>query len=256
MNETDLDTYAPPRKFHFEWVFPIFFRPRRTLKEVTKQETGVWQTPLLILSILAVLAMIMAAGPRQTAAQMGTAILPPNFQYYTPEQQQQFMDAISQAQGPMFMIVFPAVSALIGLWLSWFILGSVLHLVMTLSGSRSSNTASLNLAAWASMPFGVRYIVQSIYYLSTGNLIRATGIAGFVAPEATFLAALLTLVDIYLIWQVILLLLGARPLSGLSRGKAVLAVFASVLIVLGLQALPGFLSAQLGDLSVVRPFMF
>ncbi len=255
MNETENDNYIPPRKFHFEWVFPLFFHPRRTLNEVAQQKNGVWHTPLLILSVLAVLAMILAGGPRQTAAQMGS-ILPSNFQYYTPEQQQQFMDAISQAQGPLFMVVFPAVSALIGVWLSWFLLGSVLHLVMTLNGSRSTNTGALNLAGWASLPFAVRYIVQGIYYLATGSLIRSPGISGFAAPEATFLSALLALVDIYLVWQVALLLTGARPLSGLSRGKAVLSVFVSVLIVLALEALPGFLSSQLGDLSVIRPFLF
>jgi hypothetical protein len=141
-------------------------------------------------------------------------------------------------------------------WLGWFILGSVLHLVMTLSGSRSSNTASLNLTAWASLPFGLRYIVQGIYYIASGSLIRGPGLSGFAAPEATFLAAFLALVDIYLVWQIALLLVGARPLSGLARGKAVLAVFISVLIVLALESLPGFLSAQMGDLSVVRPFLF
>ena len=61
MNENELDSYAPPRKLHFEWVLPLFFRPGRTLKEVTRQENGVWHTPLLILSILVVLAMIRAS---------------------------------------------------------------------------------------------------------------------------------------------------------------------------------------------------
>jgi hypothetical protein len=261
MTDTDLDTSMDlqPRRLHFEWVLPLFLHPRRTLEQVRKQENGVWLAPLLVLSALAIIAMICAGGPRQLAAEMGTN-LPPNFQWYTPEQQQQFLDAMANARGPFFMIVLPAASALIGIWLSWFLLGSILHLALTMSGSRSSSTASLNLTAWASLPFGVMYIVQAIYYLNANVTIRSPGVSGFIPADATgflaFIGAMAALLTIYLLWQVILLLAGVVPMTGLKRSKAWFATLLTVFIVLLLQALPGFLSAQLGGLSIIRPFMF
>lgn len=258
-NDLELNDDLPPRRLHFEWLLPLFFSPRRTLEQVRKQDHGVWLLPLLVISLLAVIAMICAGGPRQLAAETGTN-LPPNFLYYTPEQQQQFLDAMANARGPFFMIVLPAMMALIGIWLSWFLLGSILHLALTMSGSRSSSTASLNLTAWASLPFGIMYIVQAIYFLNANTLIRSPGLSGFVAADTrgieAYFGSVLALVTLYLLWQVALLLVGVRGISGLARGKAWFATLVSVVLVLLLQALPGFLLGQLGELSIIRPFMF
>ena len=88
----------------------------------------------------------------------------------TPEQQQQYMDAQSSMNGPATIYVFPAIGALAGLWLSWFLLGAFLHLVMTMLGGRGTNTSAFNIAAWASLPFAIRMIVQIIFMLTNKQL--------------------------------------------------------------------------------------
>ena len=122
-----------PRRVHFEWLLPTFFRPRRTLTTISEQSHAVWITPLLVLSVLAIVAVLAASPVRQLAAQMGSEI-PPNFEWWSPEQQQQFMEAQANSSGPMFTIVFPALGAVLGLWVSWFLLGSMIAGMAGLAG--------------------------------------------------------------------------------------------------------------------------
>ena len=137
--------------------------------------------------------------------------------------------------------------------------GGILHLAMTMLGSRSSTTTAFNLVSWASMPFAIRLVVQSIAMLVTKTLISSPGLSGFMAADASgvlgYARIVLTLVDIYLIWQLVLLVIGAS-VTGLSRAKAFLGVLVVMLLVLVLAALPGFGMAQLSGLSVNQPFIF
>lgn len=257
--ETTVDENGKSRRLHFEWVLPLFFRPVRTLKTIVAKDTAVWHTPLLILSLLAILVVLVGA-PMRTAQLSQVGELPPDFQYWTPEQQEEYLASQAGKAGPMFVYLFPILSSLTGIWLSWFLLGSILHLALTLSGSRSSNTQALNLVGWAGLPFALRYIVQAIAMLTTKQMIDAPGLSGFVAADAegftAFWRILLAFVDIYLIWQLVLLMIGSLPLTGLSRGKAWTAVLVSVLLMLALQAVPGYIGSLLSGLELTRGFFF
>jgi hypothetical protein len=143
--------------------------------------------------------------------------------------------------------------------LTWFLTGSILHLILTLSGSRSSNTSALNVVGWASLPFGLRALLQGIVVLISKTPINAAGLSGFVGSEsagAAFLGPLLALVDIFLIWHFILLLVAVRPLSKLPRARAWLAVVFTLVIMLALQALPGFIANKMSGLSGTGSYFF
>lgn len=169
------------------------------------------------------------------------------------------MQAQASASGPVQTYVFPAIGALAGVWVSWFALGAVLHLALTMLGSRGTSTSAFNLTAWASLPFALRSLVQLGAMLFGKTLINSGGLSGFVAADAQggllYARLLLAAVDLYLIWQIVLLWIGARA-SGLPRGKALLGVLASVLLLVGLGALLRFLVAQLAGLSTNGLFFF
>jgi hypothetical protein len=260
MAETELDVLAPQaeRRMHFDWLLPLFFRPGRTLSAAVKQERGVWLLPLLVVTLLIIIS-VLAAGPARVLAAQTGGTLPLDFQYWSPDQQAQYMQAQQNSASPLFISVFPALGAVLGLWVTWFLLGSILHLGLTLIGSRSSNTAALNLAGWASLPLGVRYLVQTAAVLASGLLVKNAGLSGFIAADAKgfdiFLRAVLALVDIYWIWQTILLMVGSAPMSGLKPAKSALATLLVAVLVLALAALPGFLGAQLSGLSGAGSFL-
>ena len=240
------------------WLFGILARPLSTLRAIVAEDKGNWQLPLILLTLLA-LGSVFAAGPlRIQAAQANPPELPESFQWMSPEQQEQYLAAQASAYGSTQTYVFPAVGGVLGVWVGFLVLGGLLHLILTMLGSRSSSTTAYNLVGWASVPLILRQIVRIVYMLSAHRLISTPGLTGFVAADvqgaAAFGRVLLGLVDIYLIWQVILLWLGASVSGGLSRRRAFSGVLIAVLLFLALSALPAFFGAQLSGLESDRPF--
>lgn len=248
------------RRKQFEWLWTTFIRPRKAMHEIACEERSVWLIPMLILTVLTLVSALVA-GPLRKQAALNAPFEPPeSFQWMTPEQQEQYMQAQQSGADPVRTHVFPAIGALASLWFNWFLLGSVLHLVLTMLGSRGTNTTIYNLTAWASLPFAVRIIVQIIAMLTNKQLLAAPGISGFVTTDGAnvmaFIRIMLSMVDIYLIWQIILLWIGASSTSGLTPGKAFSGVLISVVLLLAIASIPGFLMLQFGGLSVTRPFFF
>ena len=113
--------------------------------------------------------------------------------------------------------------------------------------------SALNIVAWASLPFAFRDILRILFMLSAGQVIASPGLSGF-AAGAGFLSQILSRTDIFLIWSVILLVIGFGVADGLSRSKALAGVVIVMLIVLMAQAALGALSSGLGGTVVQRPF--
>jgi len=257
--ETVINNRKKPRALHFEWMLPLFLRPARTLKTIVERDHPVWLAPMLILSVLAILLVLVGA-PISTEQAQQVGELPPDFQYWGPQQQEEYLASQGNKANPIFIYLFPALGSLIGIWLSWFLLGSILHLALTLSGSRGSSGQAINLVAWASLPIALRSIVQAIAIPANHQLIQSAGVSGFISAEAegfaAFLRILLGFVDIYWIGQVMLLMIGSLPLTGLARGKAWTAVLVSAVLLLILQSVPGYVASLLGGLSLTRGFFF
>jgi hypothetical protein len=258
MTETELVQTESPGRFQFAWVSQALFRPRGAFAKITAQNRGVWLTPLLILTLTTLLRVGVAGWVRQNFAIAGEMPLPPDFQYYSPEQQAQFMQAMQSTQGPVFIYVFPAISGLLTVWLGWLLVGGLLHLVLTMLGGRGDTMAAINLVAWASLPFALRDLVRVAALVVSRQSISSPGLAGFAPAELSgfmaYLAAWLPVIDIYLIWHMALLVVGVRSASSLSRGKAIGGPVVTVLLVLALWALVSFFVARLGSLTVIRPF--
>ncbi|HEY3475582.1 MAG TPA: hypothetical protein VGK56_13305, partial [Anaerolineales bacterium] len=99
----------------------------------------------------------------------------------------------------------------------------------------------------------VRDLLRIVFMLSTGHTITSPGLSGFVITPG-FLAQLLSRLDIFLIWHLLLLIIGLGIADNLSRGKAVAGVVAVMLLVLLAQAGLGALTSGFGGLAVQRPF--
>jgi hypothetical protein len=256
---TEIKEKQKKNPLHFEWILPVIFQPRKTIEKITSQEKSVWLTPLLVVSVLIILAALVAGPIKRNIIQMGLNT-PENFQYYTAEQQAQFQSAQANRTSPLFLYVFPAVTSLAGLWVSWFLLSSLMHLSLTLAGSRAQNVRSYNLAAWSLLPLGVRHLVQIVAMIATKTVVSNPGLSGFITGDlkgfTAFTAALLGVIDIYFIWQIILLLLGVCPLSSLKRSQAWAATGVSLVILMLLLSLPGFLSHALSGLTTSSSFFF
>jgi hypothetical protein len=251
----EIDFPEPPkRNLRLDWIPAVFLRPGRALREIVAVDSPSWLAPILLLSLLALAYTLVSAPLRIQAVLSQPPEIPADFQYWSPEVQQKYMESNTPNTGVLRMYGLPGLGALFSVWAGWFLLAAVLHLALTLSGGRGSRAADFNLAAWASLPLAVRWLVQIAAMLATNQLILHPGLSGFI--NQAYLAGIAGLVDIYLCWQFALLVVGASAGSGITRAKAFWAVLVSQLIVLALSALPGYLLSSLSSLSVDRPFFF
>ncbi len=240
------------------WLWAILLRPRQALLEITGAEKPNWLTPMLVLSATATLAVLASGFVRRAAALMGEIPLPPDFQWYTPEQQAQYFQAAQSTSGPVFLFVLPLLAALLKLWLGWLVVAGLLHLGLTLLGGRGAGLSALNLTAWASLPFALRDVLRAVVVFASQKLIQSPGLAGF-APAgdgfgAAFLAALLAMLDIFLLWHLALLILGARHYTGLSSARVSGMALLARLLPMALFALAMAGLNQLSSLTFIRPF--
>lgn len=246
------------RNWRFDLIIPLFFHPRATLARVAADSHANWRTPILLLALAAVLRALVD-GWIKSLVQGGEIALPPGFEYYTPEQMAQFQQAATATNNNLFNYVLPAIGALLGIVAVWLVMGWLLHLVLTLLGGRSTSQAVLNMAAWASLPLLLRFGVQIVSMLVTRTVITAPGLSGFAPSGAgfsvTLFGSMLTQVDIYLVWQTILLVIGARLVSQLSAVKCWAAVLGMLVLVMALRALPATVLAQFDDLTIIQPFL-
>jgi hypothetical protein len=257
-NQIDLFPLDIRRRWRFDWVLGALFRPRQSFNQIANSAEGVWLTPIAILIVTALLHVLISGSIKHTAAQSGQIVYPPGYEWYSPEQQAQFQQALAATSGPLFVYVLPAVLAVIGVFAAWLVVGWLLHLVLTLFGGRGTGGQVLNVAAWAALPFALRHGVRILAMISSQQLISHPGLSGFAPPagEAAglYLAALLAMVDVYLIWSIVLLVAGVQISDRLPALKAATAVLVTVTALVLLKATPTLLTARLSDLTIIRPF--
>lgn len=243
----------PVRRFDVSRLFSTLTRPRRAFTEMVAESRSTWLMPMLVLTVTAILVVVVAGYLKSRAAMMGEVQLPPDWQYWTPDMQDNYMRAQQATQGATFVYIIPLVGALTALWLGWVLVAGLLHLGSTLLGGRGSMQGALNIVAWASLPFAIRDLLRVVYMLSAGHAIASPGLSGF-TTSAGFLTQLLARIDIFVIWYIILLVIGFAIADGLTRGKAAVGVVVVMLLVLMAQAGLGSLTSGLGGSAVQRPF--
>ena len=242
----------PVRRFDIPRAFAVLFHPRATFTEMASEARATWSTPMLLLTITAILAVVAAGYLRTQAAMMGEITLPPDWDWWTPEMQKNYMQAQQATQGPVFMYVMPLVGSLTGLWLGWLVLAALLHLGSTLLGGRGSMQNALNLVAWASLPFALRDILRIVFMLIVSRPISSPGLSAF--ASSSFLSQVLARTDIFLLWNIILLIIGFAVVDGLSKGKSFANVFIVIVLVLLAQAGLSTLGSSIGGSAIQRPF--
>jgi hypothetical protein len=245
MSEVAVDTKSTSR-FDFSRLFKILLRPREVFQSIAAEARPTWRTPMLAWSLTTILVVILGGYMKINAAQTGEVALPPDWQYWSPDMQDNYMQAQQTAQSPVLVYVLPLTGALIGLWLGWLILAGLLHLGSTLLGGRGAMSSALNVAAWAGVPLIVRDVLRTIFVLVAGRAIQSAGLSGFVTGVG-MVAQLLARLDLFLIWNIILLVIGIQVADSLPKGKAIAGVLIVMFILLLAQAGMAALGANLGS---------
>ena len=253
MLENTTSITPPSRSVDFGRAFNLLLHPRNEMAKLVGNEKASWLTPMLVLSVALFLRVLVSGYMQAHAAALGEITFPPDWQYWTPEMQNNYMQAIQTTQGPAFVYVIPIVSGLIKLWVGWVLLAGLFHLLSTLLGGRGSMRSALNVVAWASLPFAVRDLLRVVFMLIVGHPISSPGLSGF-GGSSVFVAQLLANLDLFFLWHAFLLAVGTSLVDSLPVRKAALAVSIVLVISLLAQAGLGSLGAGMSGFMVNRPF--
>lgn len=250
---TQINETKSTGKIQFSRILEILFQPKRTLGLIAEETRSSWGMPMLTLSISTILGIIVSGYLNARAAMLGEMPLPRDWEWWTPDMQNNYMQAQQSMQGPVFTYVIPLVGALLGLWLGWLILGGLLHLGSTVFGGRGSMQSALTMTAWASLPFLVRDVLRIIFMLVAGHSIQSPGLSGFI-ENSPFIAQVLSRVDLFFLWCLFLLVIGFGISDSLTRPKAFANVLIVSLLLLAIQAGIGAALSGASGLAIQRPF--
>jgi len=253
MSET-IEPSKPLRRFDVAHLISIGTKPGRTFSDLASNGRGAWLTPMLALTLTAILVVLISGIMKARAASLAEIQLPPDWQYWTPEMQDNYRQAQQSTQGPLFIYILPMLGSLFNLWVGWFIFSGLLHLASTILGGRGSLRGTLTVVAWGSVPYLLRDALRILFILITGSAIASPGLSGF-AGDSGFLSSLLARTDIFLVWYLVLLGMGVAVSEGLPRGKAFAGVIFLVVVVLLIQAGIGALGSGVGLSSLPHPYV-
>ncbi len=243
----------------FKWLGAFWFKPGATFLKIIAADGKTWWLPLVLLSILQLVKNLVEISARKAAALMATPALPQGMQSITPDQQGQINQSVNYQSGIFFTFFLPLLLGLAGIWIVWLILSSILHISLTMGGSRSGSGTTFNITAWASLPIALRLIIQIIGVLVSHSLISHPGFSGFITIQgrATLIfSTLLGMVDLFFLLQLVYLIIGTAHLGGVTKGKAVATVVISLGLTMLLSAIPAFVSYSISGMNITRPFFF
>ena len=250
---------------HLLWGMIV--RPRATLEVLREREGRAWWGPALLAVLMAVLPVVVAAPLTDRQTREAVRAAQEQWEAEVPAgDEAQMEQAMSVAASPLITVVFPAVGGVVGQVVGWLAWAGALYLAGMALGGRSTFGHMFRMVVWTWLPYVLRGLLQTVYILASGQLIANPGLSGLVRdsravgemvlapprPGQMFLAALLSKVDLFWIWNLVLLVIGVTVFTRLPRRKAVLVTLGVWLLLTAVSLLPalvGGLFAQQAGIS-------
>lgn len=163
--------------------------------------------------------------------------------------------------GSSAMDILKTVGTIVSQPLTWLLWGGALYLASVFLGRSSGFKPMFQLAVWAWLPYAVRGLVQTVYIWITGQEIINKGFAGYVidnstsqiitpGPEKLALASILGRIDVFMVWNLALLVIGLMAFTKLPRRKAITAIAVIWLVFALLSVVPAILGGMFSSLTM------
>jgi len=217
------------------FVFTIF-KPLKAFR-IVKEKWGFkiyWFTALLILIITVVSSYVIGPKMQEYLLESQIQTMRENFpeMEISEEQIKQFSGI--GAFTNIMMIVSPIVGSIIG----WLFIALIYWGLILVFGGESNYNKTFTLVIISSVPILISKLVNTFYTLYTGKLIIHQGLSGLVASgkilsdAANPIYLILSRIDIFILWGLILLILGFVISCKMKVWKSALTVL--IVLILGL----------------------
>ena len=136
--------------------------------------------------------------------------------------------------------------------LGWIARAGFIHFTSAALGGTSNWPATFATLVWSMLPFFLRDLLQAAFVMINGRLIEHQGLAFLVASgdwladSRSVLYALLSSIDPFYLWHIVLLSVAITVATKISRGKATALAIIVCALFLGLKMIPVAISAAVG----------
>lgn len=246
-------------------VLMVLVRPRLAFRRLADGQRKVW---------LAALALLIAATLIQVTVSIPHAI---ELQNKVLREQGLIVDGEDDggrgeepgegvAQGPILSeetqktletaaVISAYVFGPLGLVATALFVAALLLVASKALGGEGTYAPAFSMYVMATMPGAVRALIQSAYAAVTGKWIQNQGLSALVATESSVMAptplyALLSVIDIYFIWQLVLLALGLTVVLQVPKRRALIIVAAYAVLTFVVTVVPVVISSALTPAAI------
>jgi hypothetical protein len=229
----------------WQLLVSIIDRPAVTMSYVGKKPGWAWVMPaLLVLVGLVVFSVVTAPLTSELAlrqAQQQVANLP-------PQQAEQAAAQVERFTSPSMMAAFSIIGGLVALAVTWLLGAGVLYFLGLVAGGEANFAQSFAILVWSWLPYALRNLVLAAYVAYSGQLI-SQGLSFLVATgdqakdTANWLYSLLSQIDLFYLWHLILVIVGLAAVGRLSKTKATIVGLVYLAATTALSLVPVFIGS-------------
>jgi hypothetical protein len=260
------DTPVPnEKKSLLKLLLGVLLRPRATFTYLRENQPRSWIVPALLIALCIMLPVFAGTSASQTITDPSMNMGMPGGAVVMPEGR-----VIVEGGGapmpempaqPLALTLLQTAGALVSLPLTWLLWGGALYLASVFLGRSSGFAPMFRLTVWTWIPYAVRGLLQAVFIWTTGQAISNKGFAGYVldsavpqmitpGPGKLALAGILGRVDLFLVWNLILLVIGLMAFTKLPRRKALVAVLVIWAVFALLSIVPAILGGMFGSITM------
>lgn len=230
-------------------VFGIIDQPKTTFALVTARPGWArWAVPLFIW-LLAFTIFIVVQAPYTLAFTRET--MEGQLATMPPEQAEAVRSASQFTMTLPFILAAGLVSGILLLGVGLLAQAVFLYFgAFLLGGAENSFGSIFTMAAWTRIPMAIAFLVQAVYVGLTQQILRYPGLSFLVATGDMLqdaqdpLFSLLSGIEFFWFWQLLLTIIGLTVVARLSWGKALLLTLVYAVLALIPAVLPAFLFRQ------------
>lgn len=223
-------------------MLDIYLAPTRLFERLKEKPT--WLIPLIVVVVANLAVTGLSTQYFDWDAQREAAVERMQGRGMTEEQIDQALEGMEKFTGnPVARIGFPLVSALLTQVIFILFVTLIYNLALPLLGASGSYKRSLAVISWASLVAVPGAIVRSVLVLLKRSAeVNTSLLAAFPGIESKFLGVVLGRIDLFAIWQLILVGLGLKIVFDIKGSKSywlAIAVWALLTLVFALLAMLG-----------------
>jgi hypothetical protein len=222
----------------------VLIRPRATFVKLREAKRGYWWV-VFVLAVVAAFVLALASSAAQRS--MIQAMVPSGG---TTTDGVEMPANIAQT-ATTFVIVGSTVRGIFSALFGYLLLALVVFGAGMIQGGKATFKQVFAMSVWTTLPYVIRSLVQAIASLVTGAS-PALGLSGVLTTAESMsmpvLAAILSRIDVYMVWSLVLLVIGVGVTYRLSKGKTFLIVAIYVVVSLVLTIASTALLSSIGNL--------